>query len=58
MKTNKKVNQFKAKIGEIQSKFNISDSALNNIIKRNNLPKIRKGRYTYVKKTLIDKILS
>lgn len=45
-------------IGEIQSKFGISDSALFNIIKRNNIPKITKGKFTYVPKNEIDKLLS
>lgn len=45
-------------ITETQQKFNISDSALNNIIKRFSVPKIKKGKFTYVPKTIIDKILS
>ena len=45
-------------IGEVQTKFNISDSALNNIIKRNGIPKIKKGWFTYVRQSTIDKILS
>lgn len=45
-------------ITETQQKFNISDSALNNIIKRFSVPKIKKGKFTYIPKTIIDKILS
>lgn len=45
-------------ITETQQKFNISDSALNNVIKRFGVPKIKKGKFTYVPKTIIDKILS
>ncbi len=45
-------------IGETQIKYNISDAGLNNIIKRFSVPKIKKGKFTYVPKTIIDKILS
>ncbi len=45
-------------IMEVQNKFGISDSALNNITKRNNVPKIKKGKFTYVPKVIIDKLLS
>lgn len=45
-------------ITEVQNKFGISDSALNNITKRNHVPKIRNGKYTYVPKVIIDKLLS
>lgn len=44
-------------ISEIQSKFSISEKALYDMIKRNNFKKIKKGKYVYVEKTLIDKIL-
>jgi excisionase family DNA binding protein len=43
---------------EVQKKFGISESALQNIINRNNIPKYKKGWYVYVPKTEIDKILS
>lgn len=43
---------------EIQTKFRISNGALYNLIKRNNLPKIKKWKFTYVPKHLIDKLLS
>lgn len=45
-------------IMEVQHKFGISDSALNNITKRNHVPKLKKGKFTYVPKVIIDKLLS
>lgn len=45
-------------ISEVQNKYRISDSALNNIIKRNSIPKIKKGWFAYVPKIIIDKLLS
>jgi excisionase family DNA binding protein len=45
-------------ITEVQNKYGISDNALNNIIKRNSIPKIKKGWFAYVPKTVIDKLLS
>ena len=44
-------------IKEILQKFQISDSALNNIIKRNSIPKLKKGWFTYVPKGIIDGLL-
>jgi len=43
---------------EVQSKYGISESTLQNLIKRNNIPKIKKGWFAYVPKTIIDKLLS
>lgn len=43
---------------EIQNKYGISEKALYDIIKRNNIPKVKKGGFAYVPKTLIDKLLS
>lgn len=43
---------------EVQSKYGISEKALHEIIKRNSIPKIKKGWFAYVPKTVIDKILS
>lgn len=43
---------------EVQHKFGISDSALNNITKRNHIPKLKNGKFTYVPKVIIDKLLS
>jgi excisionase family DNA binding protein len=45
-------------IMEVQHKFGISDSALNNITKRNHVPKLKRGKFTYVPKVIIDKLLS
>jgi excisionase family DNA binding protein len=45
-------------ISEVQNKYGISDNALYNVIKRNQIPKFKKGWYTYVPKTVIDKLLS
>jgi excisionase family DNA binding protein len=44
-------------VGEVQKKFNISDSALTDIIKRNGIPKLKRGWYVYVPKKEIDKLL-
>lgn len=43
---------------EVQRKYGISDKALHEIIKRNNIPKIKKGWYAYVPKIIIDKLLN
>jgi excisionase family DNA binding protein len=43
---------------EIQSKYGISESALQQIIKRYTIPKIKKGWFAYVPKSVIDKLLS
>ena len=43
---------------EIQKKYGISEKTLHRIIKRNNIPKLKYGRYSYAPKILIDKILS
>jgi excisionase family DNA binding protein len=45
-------------IAEVQHKFGISDRTLNNITKRNHVPKLKKGKFTYVPKEIIDKLLS
>ena len=42
---------------EVQSKYGISETALQNLIKRNSIPKIKKGWFAYVPKTVIDKLL-
>ena len=44
-------------LAEIQNKYGISDRALHELIKRNRIPKLRKGKFAYVPKTLIDNIL-
>ena len=43
---------------EVQSKYGISLTAVQNLIKRNSIPKIKKGWFAYVPKTVIDKLLS
>lgn len=43
-------------LSEIQTKYNVSEKALQVIIIRNNIPKIKRGWYAYVPKTEIDKI--
>jgi len=43
---------------EVQSKYGISETALQNLIKRNSIPKIKKGWFAYIPKTVIDKLLS
>jgi excisionase family DNA binding protein len=41
---------------EVQDKYGISEKALQNLIKRNSIPKIKKGWFAYVPKTVIDKL--
>ena len=43
---------------EVQNKYGISETALQNLIKRNSIPKIKKGWFAYVPKTVIDKLLN
>lgn len=43
-------------ITEVQQKFNISNGALYNLIKRKNINKFSKGKYTYVAKKDIEAI--
>lgn len=45
-------------ITEIKQKYGISESAISNVIKRNSIPKIKNGWYTYVPKELIEKLLN
>lgn len=45
-------------INEVMETFGISETALQNLIKRNGIPKIKKGWYAYVPKPIIDKLLS
>ena len=42
---------------EVQSKYGISETALQQLIKRHNVPKIKKGWFAYVPKIIIDNIL-
>ena len=43
---------------EIQGKYGVSESTIQQLIKRNNIPKIKKGWYAYVPKQIIDKLLT
>lgn len=44
-------------INEVLEKYSISETALQNHIKRESIPKIKKGWYAYVPKPIIDKLL-
>ncbi|MEI6848275.1 MAG: helix-turn-helix domain-containing protein [Chlorobiaceae bacterium] len=43
---------------EVQDKYGISQTTLQNLIKRHSIPKIKRGWFAYVPKTVIDDILS
>lgn len=43
---------------EVQNKYGVSEKALHGIIERNSIPKIKKGWFAYVPKTVIDRLLS
>lgn len=43
-------------VAEVQEKFNVSQTALQNIIRRESIPKKQKGKFVYVPKELIDNI--
>lgn len=43
---------------EVQDKYGISATAVQNLIKRNSITKIKKGWFAYVPKMVIDKLLS
>lgn len=45
-------------IGEVQNKYNISPSGLRLLLIKNKVPKIKQGKYTYVPKSIIDKMLT
>ena len=45
-------------LAEVQEKYRISETALQNLIKREGIPKIKKGWYAYVPKSIIDEILN
>lgn len=45
-------------MGEAQKKFNISEKALFEIIKRNNLFKFQEGKFVYVAKSELDRVLN
>ena len=43
---------------EVQNKYGISESALQNLIKRLGVPKVKKGMFAYVPREIIDNLLS
>ena len=43
---------------EIKAKYGIAEPTIQQLIKRNNIPKIKQGRYAFVSKKIIDKFLS
>ncbi|MEQ3655906.1 MAG: helix-turn-helix domain-containing protein [Dokdonia sp.] len=45
-------------ITEAMEKYNISQSGLRLLLNRQNVPKIKKGKYTYVPKSVLDKFLT
>lgn len=45
-------------ISEAQKKYNISESALQKIIQREEIPKIKQGKFVYIPKVLIDKVFN
>jgi excisionase family DNA binding protein len=45
-------------INQALEKYKIDSKTLGEIIKRNEVPKIKQGKFVYVPKTLIDKILN
>ena len=45
-------------INEVQDKFGISQTGLQLLIKKNSIPKTKKGKYTYVSKVLINELLT
>ena len=42
---------------EIQNKYGVSESTVQQLVKRNNIHKIKKGWYAYVPKEIIDELL-
>ncbi|WP_047245719.1 helix-turn-helix domain-containing protein [Maribacter thermophilus] len=43
---------------EVQDKYKVSESTVQQLIKRNRIPKIKKGWYAYVPKHIIDELLT
>jgi excisionase family DNA binding protein len=43
---------------EVQNKYGISESALQNLIKRLGVPKVKKGLFAFVPREIIDNLLS
>ncbi len=45
-------------IGQIQSEFNLSETSLQSLIRRHEIPKFQKGKFVYVPKISIQPILN
>ena len=45
-------------VTEVQDKYKVSESTVQQLIKRNSIPKIKKGWYAYVPKQIIDELLT
>lgn len=45
-------------LSEVQTKYGISEKALHELIKRNSVPKMKKGWFAYVPKIIIDNLLN
>lgn len=45
-------------ISEVIQKFNVSEKTVHELIKRESIPKIKKGRFAYVPKAIIEKLLT
>lgn len=43
---------------EVREKYNISESALRDLIIKHKIPKLRKGWFAFVPKNIIDKLLT
>ncbi|RZK39774.1 MAG: DNA-binding protein [Pedobacter sp.] len=43
-------------IGEVERKYNVSNKTLYELIKRHEIPKLKCGKFTYVPKSMIDKL--
>jgi excisionase family DNA binding protein len=58
----KKIKEIKIEdcynIGEIQRKFNISEKALYQVLKREQIQKMKKGKFSYVPKQVIENLLT
>lgn len=44
-------------IGQIQTEYNISETSLQTLIKRHNIPKFQKGKFVYIPKRKIEHLL-
>jgi len=54
----KSINPNYCKMADAAVLFGISDSALFEVIRRNNIPKFKEGKYTYVAKSDLEKVLT